>query len=131
MATAAKHDLAMIGENDPDTEAEILAILQEIKGNQQLLDALTIKDFGFARDVSFHVDKWVSQHKQGRNLWRLKIWNLEDLGIQYRIVYALDPRISRYYILAVLHRDFDYDEKHPRVQQLNATYDRLGIPSFD
>lgn len=130
IATAAKQDLAAIATDDPDTEAEIAAVLHELKGNQQLLDALTVKDYGLAREAPFHVDRWSTQQQQGRNLWRLKIWNLEDMGIQYRVVYALDPRLSRYFILAVLHRDFDYDEKHPRVQQLLATYDRLDIPSY-
>lgn len=130
IATAAKQDLLTIATDDPDTESEIAAVLQELKGNQQLLDALTLKDFGRAREAPFHVDKWSAQQQKGRNIWRLKIWELEDMGIQYRVVYALDPRISRYFILAVLHRDFDYDEKNPRVRQLLATYDRLGIPSY-
>jgi len=130
IAVAAKEDLAVIAKDDPETEAEIVAVLHELKGNQQLLDALTVKDYGLTRDAPFHVDSWRAQQRQGRNLWRLKIWDLEDIGIRYRVVYALDPRISRYFILAVLHRDFDYDEKHPRVQQLLAAYDRLGIPTY-
>lgn len=130
IAIAAQEDLAAIAMDDPETEAEIVAVLQELKGNQDLLDALTVKDFGLAHDAPFHVDAWMAQQQKGRNLWRLKIWNLEDFGIRYRVVYALDPRISRYYILAVLHRDFDYDEGHPRVKKLLATYDRLGIPAF-
>jgi plasmid stabilization system protein ParE len=130
IAVAAKEDLAAIAKDDPETEAEIVAVLHELRGNQQLLDALTIKDYGLTRDAPFHVDSWSAQQRQGRNLWRLKIWDLEDIKIRYRVVYALDPRISRYFILAVLHRDFDYDEKYPRVQQLLAAYDRLGIPTY-
>lgn len=130
IATAAKADLAAIGSGDPDSEAEIVALLQELKGSQTLLESLTVEDFGLARDASFNVDKWDQQQNKGRNLWRLKIWNLEDLGTRYRVIYAFDPRSGCYYILAVLHRDFDYDEKHPRVRQLLDSYDRLGIPSY-
>lgn len=130
IARAALQDLADIRRSDPDAEDVILALLQEAKGSQAILESLTIKDFGLARDQGYHVDAWAAQQQQGRNLWRLKIWDLEDLGIRYRVVYALDPRISRYFVLAVLPRDFDYDERHPRVQQLLATYDGLGIPSF-
>ena len=115
---------------EPDSEAEIIALLQELKGSQALLESLTVEDFGLARDASLNVDKWSQQQRKGRNLWRLKIWNLEDLGTRYRVIYALDPRNSCYYILAVLHRDFDYDEKHPRVRQLLDSYDRIGIPSY-
>jgi hypothetical protein len=130
IAVAAKQDLAAIGAEDPETEAEILALLQELKGNQLLLASLTVKDFGLAREAKFHVDVWARQQNKGRNLWRLKIWSLEDYGLRYRVIYALDPRKSQYYILAILHRDFDYDEKHPRVQQLLASYDRLGVPTY-
>jgi mRNA-degrading endonuclease RelE of RelBE toxin-antitoxin system len=128
--TAAKRDLAEIARDDADTANEIYALLQEVKGDQDLLSALTVKDFGFAEDESFHVDQWVEQQRKGRNLWRLKLWDLENLGIRYRVIYAFDNRISRYFVLAVLPRDFDYDEKHPRCQQLIEVYDRLGIPSY-
>jgi mRNA-degrading endonuclease RelE of RelBE toxin-antitoxin system len=128
--TAAKQDLAEIGLDDPDTENDIYALLQEVKGSQELLCALTIKDFGLTRDSDFHVDLWTAQQQKGRNLWRLKLWDLEDLGIRYRVIYAFDNRISRYFVLAVLHRDFNYDETHPRCKQLIEVYDRLGIPSY-
>jgi hypothetical protein len=130
IAVLAKQDLAEIGRDDPDTENDLYALLQEIKADQALLSSLTVKDFGLAHDVNFHVDVWAAQQQRGRNLWRLKLWDLEELNIRYRIVYALDPRISRYFVLAVLHRDFNYDEHHPRVQQLLEAYDRLGIPSY-
>jgi hypothetical protein len=130
IAVAAKQDLAEIGREDPDTENDIYVLLQEIKANQALLESLSVKDFGLARDQNFHVDVWASQQQQGRNLWRLKAWDLEELKIRYRVIYALDPRIRRYYVLAVLHRDFNYDDTHPRVQKLIDTYDRLGIPTY-
>lgn len=128
--TSAKKDLAAIGIKNPDAEADIYAFLQEVKANQKLLASLTVKDFGLTRDANFHVDSWTTQQRQGRNLWRLKLWNLENVGIRYRVVYALDPRISRYFVLAVLHRDFNYDENHPRVRHLIEIYDRLGIPAY-
>lgn len=130
IALAAKADLETIGRDDLEARDEIYALLQEIKASQDLLDALTVRDFGLAHDQPFHIDRWVSQQQQGRNLWRLKSWELEELGIRYRIIYALDPRIRRYYVLAVLPRDISYDEDHPRVQQLLDTYDRLAIPPY-
>ncbi|MEJ1963702.1 MAG: hypothetical protein WDO56_19940 [Gammaproteobacteria bacterium] len=41
IAVAAKQDLATISADDPDTGAEILTLLQELKGSQLLLDSLT------------------------------------------------------------------------------------------
>lgn len=123
-------DLDRIGKTDPATQDELYVLLQEVKADQNLLEALTVKDFGLARDQRFHVDAWAAQQRRGRNLWRLKLWDLEKLGIRYRVVYAFDPRIHRYFVLAVLPREFDYDENHPRVQELLAVYDRLGIPDY-
>lgn len=128
---SARRDLEEIDGDDPDAADDLYALLQEIRGSQELLDALTVKDFGLNRDQPFHVDKWVEQQNKGRNLWRIKSWDLENRGLRYRIVYALDPRCSRYYVLAVLPRDVDYDSSHPRVIELTAAYDRLGIPAFE
>jgi hypothetical protein len=127
---SAQADLAAIGREDPDTENDIYALLQEIKGSPRLLESLSIRDFGALRDERFSVDAWAAQQRDGRNLWRLKFWELEGLKIRYRILYALDPRTSLYTVLAVLHRDFNYDSTQARVQQLLDDYDALGIPAY-
>ena len=49
---------------------------------------------------------------------------------RYRVVYALDPRVSRYYVLGVFTRDFNYDASDPRSQRVLALYDELDIPSY-
>ncbi len=130
IAKAALDDLAKIGCVDPDTESDILALLQHIKDSQDLLSVLTTKDYcsdplsGFSWDID-----WIyTQQRKGRDLWRLKDLDLESMGIQYRIVYGFDKRINRYYVLAVLHRDIAYDASNPRFKELLATYDRLNIP---
>jgi mRNA-degrading endonuclease RelE of RelBE toxin-antitoxin system len=126
----AEFDLDELWAIDEDTTTDIIALLEQAKCDQELLDSLTIKDFGSDRSEDIHVDKWVAQQQQGRNLWRLKIWDLEDRGIRYRIVYALDPRISRYHVLGVLKRDFDYDENDQRTKRILAAYDDLAIPKY-
>ena len=130
IAKAALADLTAIEQEDPDTANDLLVLLQEIKNSQVLLDSLTVRDFGAEATERFHVDAWAAQQTQGRNIWRLKSWDLENRGIRYRVIYALDPRISRYFVLAILPRDFDYDPRHPRVVELLRSYDRLGIPAY-
>jgi mRNA-degrading endonuclease RelE of RelBE toxin-antitoxin system len=122
--------LADLRVTDPDSADLILALLQEAKVNQSALESLSIRDFGAARNQRFSVDMWVAQQNRGRNIWRLKIWELEELGIRYRVIYAFDPRISRYYVLGVFHRDFDYDESDSRTQRVVASYEQLGIPDY-
>lgn len=56
------------------------------------------------------------------NLWRLKLWDLEDFGPKYRVVYAFEPKKKHYHILAVAPRRFDYDQKHPITQRIIDAY---------
>ena len=46
------------------------------------------------------------------------------------MVYALDPRISRYYVLGIFLRDFNYDISDPRTLRVLNAYDQLGIPPY-
>lgn len=126
----AKADLSRIWEKDPESAGVLTATLQQIAADQRLLDSLTIKDFGAHRSEPIHVDRWVEQQRAGRNLWRLKHWELEGKGRQYRVVYALDPRVSRYYVLGIFTRDFNYDAADARTERVIAAYDKLGIPAF-
>lgn len=127
---SAERDLEQLEAVDPDARDELYALLQEIRGSQALLESLTVRDFGLPGSERFNVQPWQAQQQRGRNLWRLKCWDLENLGLRYRVIYALDPRVSRYYVLAVLPRSLAYDEQHPRVRELLAVYDRLGIPHY-
>ena len=135
MATIVLHrgadaDIDAIWDDEPQIAAAILALLQEAKGNQLVLDTFTSHDFGAYGTEPYHVSVWAAQQRRGRNLWRLKIWELEKHAIRYRVVYAFDPRIHRYYVLGVFNRDFDYDESDPRTQRVLAVYDRLNIPEY-
>jgi hypothetical protein len=126
----AEQDLDELWEIDEGATADIVALLEQAACDQELLDNLTVRDFGRHRSEDIHVDKWVEQQRKGRNLWRLKIWDLEDRGIRYRVVYALDPRISRYHVLGVVERGFDYDKSDDRTKRILAAYDELGIPNY-
>jgi len=110
--------------------ATIVALLQEVRTDPRIQELLTVDHFGEHATESFHVRRWVEQQRKGRNLWRIKIWDLESLGLTYRVVYALDPRFRRYYVLGVVHRDFDYDENDDRTKRMLAAYDSLGIPTY-
>lgn len=69
----AERDLEDLWRTDPTAAAEIQVLLEQIQADQYLLESLTIHDFGSARKGRFHVSKWVSQWKQRRDLWRLKL----------------------------------------------------------
>jgi mRNA-degrading endonuclease RelE of RelBE toxin-antitoxin system len=126
----ARADLEEIGKARPNVPVKLYALLAEIGGSQILLDALTVKNFGLAQNEKIHVDSWVELQRTGRNIWRIKAWELEAGGDFFRVIYCLDPRVSTYYVLAVVPRKFDYDTTAPRVIKLLDVYDTLGIPSY-
>lgn len=123
-------DIEALCDVDLEAGAAIAAWLEQAEVDQWLLESLTIRDFGADESEDFHVDKWIAQHRAGRNLWRVKIWKLEKRKLNYRIIYALDSRQTKYYVLGVLHRKFDYDPAHERSKRLLAAYDDLGIPKY-
>lgn len=121
----AESDLEKLWDETPEAAARIGVLLQELEGNQDLLDRLTQHDFGNYRTAEFHVSKWLNQWNKGRDLWRLKVWDLEDKGLQYRVVYAFVPGKSQYHVLGIVSRDFDYDSSHPLSRRIIAAYQNL------
>jgi len=126
----AAADIETLWSVEPRAAAAIVALLEQAEIDQRTLESFTIKDYGAGRTEKFHVDWWWTQYKTGRNLWRVKIWNLESRRLNYRIIYALDPRQTRYYVLGILPREFDYDATNERSRRLLAAYDELGIPNY-
>lgn len=100
-----------------------MALLEQLEGDPDLLDRLTQHDYGAHNSADFHVSKWQEQWRQGRDLWRLKVWDLEDQGLRYRIVYAFVPGMQHYHVLAIAPRDFDYDKNHPISQRILRAYE--------
>jgi hypothetical protein len=127
VARAALEDLASIRRADARAADMILALIQEAKVNQEVLESFSVRDFGAYASQRYSVRPWVAQQNAGRNLWRIKIWELEKFGLRYRIIYAFDARVGRYYVLGIFERDFNYDESDPRTKRILASYDSIGI----
>ncbi|MBV2234497.1 MAG: hypothetical protein KUL75_03020 [Sterolibacterium sp.] len=121
----AEDDLERLWDSEPAAAAQVAVLLEELEGNPDLLDRLTQQDFGAYGLEDFHVSKWKEQQRKGRNLWRLKIWDLEDKGIRYRIVYAFMPRQQDYSVLGIVPREFDYDASHEITRRIVAAYENL------
>lgn len=121
----AKTDLLELRETEPQAAGWILALLEQLEGDPDLLDRLTQHDYGACGTADFHVSKWQQQWRNGRDLWRLKVWDLEDKGLRYRIIYAFEPRANHYHVLAIAPREFDYDANHPIGQRILSAYEEL------
>ena len=122
----AMADLEAIAKREADAAGKIMVLLEELEGDHDLLDRLTQHDFGAHRTSEFHVSKWQAQWHQGRDLWRLKLWDLEDKGLQFRIIYAFMPQKQHYHVLAIAPREFNYDSQHPLTQRILRAYKELG-----
>lgn len=113
----AEEDLKAVRLVDPATAADLIVFLEEVRGDQDLLDRLTQKGYSFENGdwiENIDVQPIASQQQAGRNLWRLKLWDLEREGIKYRILYAFAPRTRSYHILAIVERSkFNYEPSHP------------------
>ena len=88
----AKADLEQLWKDAPRAAARIAVLLQELQGSQDLLDRLTQHGFGDRSHAKFHISRWLEYWRKGKNLWRLKDWNLENDGFRYRIIYWDDIR---------------------------------------
>lgn len=121
----AKADLLALRDSEPQAAGRILALLEQLEGDTDLLDRLTQHDYGTHHSADFQVSKWLEQWNRGRDLWRLKIWDLEDKGLRYRIVYAFQPRKQHYHVLAIAPREFNYDTSHPISQRILRAYEEL------
>lgn len=121
----ATADLEALWETEPQAAARIAGLLEQLEGDSDLLDRLTQHDYGAHHSADFHVSKWQEHWRKGRDLWRLKVWNLEDKGLRYRIVYAFKPQKQHYHVLAIAPREFDYDSNHPISQRILRAYQEL------
>jgi len=121
----AENDLEDLKKFHPDVAVRILVYLQEVGRDQELLDSLTVYNYGANRTAKHHIDKWYSLWKLGFDLWRLKIWEIEDIGSKYRIVYAYIRGQREYVVLGVAHRDWDYDEDHEFTKRVIDAYNNL------
>lgn len=121
----ANDDLEALWDTEPKAAARIAALLAELKGDPDLLDRLTQNFYGTPGRSKFNVRKWEEHWNKGKDLWRLKIWDLEDKGLKYRIIYAFIPITKHHYILAIAPRDFDYETSHPISQRLLRAYEEL------
>lgn len=123
----AKEDIAELWRRATKVAAYVTVFLEQAGGDQDLLDRLTQRHYC---DDQVNVDHFQEQWLQNRNLWRLKFAPLDDSGYHYRVVYAFHPTDQRYFILGVLHRDFDYRAEDERTRRILAAYNELNIPEY-
>lgn len=117
-------DLEEVGKVDAGARSQIQVLLQEISGDEDLLDSLNIDGFD---DGRFSVSPVWELQKSGVNGWQLKLQDLRfsDRVLPYRVLIAFDGPRRIYHVVAVHHRSTVYDEAI--FERIARAYDGLGI----
>lgn len=123
----AADDLRQLMAKDRFAGGKVLALLQQAKRDPSIIDSLLDHDFGAEHTAPYHVSKWQEFWRIGYDLWRLKIWTEPKGSLRYRIVYAYEPRTLQYHVLAIVHRDFNYERDHEITKRILKAYKDLGL----
>ncbi|MGQ7957655.1 type II toxin-antitoxin system RelE family toxin [Pseudomonas sp. SP16.1] len=128
----AKQDILGLLESEPVAAYRILALLEELEGDQDKLDRLTQQGYGGSpskpvKGATFNVKYWVEARNGGLNLWRLRDFDLSNQGLEYRIIYAFFPNESAYFVLGIAKREFNYDQSHMFTQRIYRDYRALEV----
>jgi hypothetical protein len=118
-------DLDDLWERDPDGAADVEVLIEELRDDQGLLAAMRINQREEGRLQFSRLHKY---HIWGKNLWRVKVWELEDVqGVfPYRLIYGFVGDV--HYVLAVMHRDRGYDKDRQLVERIRRACREVGIP---
>ncbi len=122
----AREDLQAIkAAGDMRSYGILLAFLHQARSDQQILDSLSDDFFGVESSGNYDVKKWVAQQRQRRDLWRVRLRDAKGLTVPYRILYTTDQANCRYFVLAIMPRNVNYDEHHPRIRRVLDICDHL------
>ena len=127
--SSARADFQQLYDTDKFAAAKIAEFIRQAKLTPALLDTFTQQGHGEAGADAHYVGMWQEQQRQGRNLWRVSLWEVDSTTrVAYRIIYAFDPP-DRHIILGVakhdgIPTDFYDDNAHPFTQRIIDIYDR-------
>lgn len=122
----AESDIDKIWLKDPDAAADVIATLEQLRVDPNLIDKLTTHGDNMAGPVRLNVKRWERMRNlKGGDLWRFRM--LDTYATSYRVVYGYRYQTRQICILAVVHKnEFDYDEpSHPLAKRIAADWSSL------
>jgi len=124
---SAEADLDELYEIDEEAAATINVLLDEIYGNEQLIELLCRDRVARREDPAFDNERFIELWNDGYTIYRLKMWDFDGALIPYRVLHAYDGRTDCTHILAILPREHSYDTAHEKVRRCVGDYDALGF----
>ena len=124
----ALEDLNDIALRSADDKYFILSILEDIENDPRA--AARLLDEGAWPIGSDLVDVMPFRFffRKGYDVWRMKIYELGEDLLPYRLIYAYDYRLREIYILAVMHRRVDYQNDPKFTARIRAACLALNLP---
>lgn len=123
-------DLDDIDTRDEDSAALIIALLQEFQDTPGLSTRLTEAGYRDLDDPAFEIKNFAAFKRQGQTVYILKIWDMDGSLVPYRVIYFLHPQHDVAHVVAVIHRQVDYERDQQLMERLRADYEKLAIPTF-
>lgn len=108
------------------------ALVEQMKVDQEQLERLRIDFYGegpgerWTHDVGVRQVRGFAEGVPPREVWRFKMWELENLGLRFRIFYGYFDRTRTLVILGVTSRDdATYDFTGQFLERVSNDYDRV------
>lgn len=100
----------------------LLEFLRQLKADEYLLSKMIENDFDVDENGRSRVRKWWSVWRTEKvPLWRLRAFDLEKDGINYRFLYIYYWKDRTYHLLDVVHKsrltDKDYDDRNNAIRK--------------
>ena len=115
---------------DAQAWGRILALLEQLKNDSELIDKLLDHDFEENHGIKFNVSKYQEFWQAGYDIWRLRALDGGSAALPYRIIYAYDVKGPGFCVLAIVNRSFNYDSSHAITKRIRSTYENLGLPVY-
>lgn len=121
----AATDLRAIKRRDAAAAAVVLALLQQLQADPDVIDKLTQHGNNDVAGVRVNVKRWQSARSPRGDLWRFRA--LDTPATSYRVVYGYHWPTRQICVLGAVHKDeFDYDDhSSPFAQRVLAAWRSL------
>jgi len=113
-------DLIRVKKEDSYAHAKIIAVLQEYQSGTFPSEDL-IDEYFESADIENVVPFWHLQ-KERKNIYRVKLISVA----KWRILTAGDHQANQVAVLAIMHRNQDYESDPILIQRLEKSYETLG-----
>lgn len=109
----------------------ILAVLEQAKRDKTFFAKFRKHGHRDVIDDRLDVKQWKRMQVMGRDVWRIRLPDLETNGKTFRVVYAFKKPPETIYILAIVRReDIDYDNPdHPFSRRILDALASLSLPA--